>query len=172
MRIRTSPRGKSDGKGGFTLIEIAVVLFILSLVLLTALPRVSLISSGGAEGFMRKAALRIEQTLEDAIFESRGGQLLVNIPEGVIQGYRSDGEELVMNWSLELPESLMITSVTTNFGKEYLTEEVIIPYSNMGFIPRTFITVKEEDFLEAHTITINSFTGKVSIDVGTVDEQT
>lgn len=168
----TSRPGKSSHPRGFTLIELAVVLFIVSLILWTALPKISLLSSESIEEFMRKVVFHIESTLEDALFEAQGGKITVKITDGAIEGYRSDEEgKLQKKWSLKMPEHLSITSVTTNFGKSYTIEDVDIPVSAMGYIPKTFIVVEEEEELKSHTITVNPFTGRVEIIDGTITEK-
>lgn len=170
--MRTSRPGKSNHPRGFTLIELAVVLFIVSLILWTALPKISFVSSDSIEEFMRKMVLRIESTLEDALFQSQGGKITVKIADGTIEGYRYREEgELLKNWSLKLPDRFSITSVTTNFGKSYTTEDVDIPFSPMGYIPKTLIVVEEKEEPSSQTIRINPFTGKVEIIDGIVTEK-
>lgn len=169
--MQTSHPGKSNQLSGFTLIELAVVLFILSLILWTALPKISAVTKDDIGEFMRKTALHIESTMEKALFESAGGKITIKIADGTIEGYRQ-GEEgnLLMNWSVKLPESHTITSVTTNFGKSYSAEDVDIPYSHMGYIPRTLIVVSSVEERKDQTITINPFTGKVEIIDGIITE--
>ncbi len=170
--MRTSRPWMSNHPRGFTLIELAVVLFIISLILWTALPKVSIVSSESSEEFMRKLAVHVESMLEDALFSSQEGRIAVRISERTIEGYRTAEEgELTKRWSLQVPDSLSITSVTTNFGKNYVTEDAEIPVSPMGYVPRTLIVVEEKEEQKSHTITINPFTGRVEITDGTVTEK-
>lgn len=170
--MATSRHGKSKGRCGFTLIELAVVLFIISLLIWTVLPKISIVAKEGIEEFTRKTALHIETTMEEALFESKGGKITVRIGDGIIEGYRSNEEgDLLKNWSLTLPETHTIASVTTNFGKRYTADDVDIPYSPMGALPRTLIIIEEKEGTSAQTILINQFTGKVEISDGIATEK-
>ncbi len=171
MKMGISPPGENREKRGFTLIELSVVLFILALVLLTVLPKISRFTGESSRDALRRVALSIETTLEEAVFESAMGQIVIDIPGGSLKDMRREGEEEVSIWSASLPSHLSILSVTTNFGKSYRNEKVRIPYASTGYMPRTSIYLKEKEGEKSYTLQINPFTGKVSVLNGIVTEK-
>lgn len=171
MKMGILPPGVNRERKGFTLIELSVVLFILSLVMLTVLPKISRLAGESSGDALRKIALNIETTLEGAVFESATGEIIIDIPGGSIKDMRGEGKDEARIWSTSLPSHLTILSVLTNFGKSYRNEKVRIPYASTGYMPRTSIYLKEKEEDKSYTVQINPFTGKVSILEGIVTEK-
>ncbi len=131
MKMQIFPRGENRDTWGFTLIELAVVMFIISLVLWTALPKITTFGSGGVPDTLRGIASRLENTMEEAVFESAGGIIVINMARGSIKDMRGKGKDKMKVWSAILPDTLSIQGVTSNFGKEYRDTEVSITDSSM-----------------------------------------
>ena len=85
----TSTPGKA-GRGGFTLIELAAVLFVLGLVLWVAIPRLSRLSGPGREDVFRDLASGSEAAYDAALFEKREMRLVLQPSAGTYEFRRAD----------------------------------------------------------------------------------
>ena len=106
--MQISIPGKNNGNLAFTLIELSVVLFLISLILWTVLPKLSVLSGEDNGKFLRKMAARLELTMEEAIFTAKGGRIEINISEGLIESYTGEGKEKRKSVKLDFYERLKV----------------------------------------------------------------
>jgi prepilin-type N-terminal cleavage/methylation domain-containing protein len=160
-------------KAGFTLIEIAAVIFVLSSFLLIVLPsfrnifpRTHLLSSG------RRIAGEINRLYYETVFTGRSGSLSLAFDSGE---YWSDREspEGGMEDRGAVPKKLLpgvsFRDVAVA-GRKVIEGSAHIDFSPYGLVEPSVIHLVNSDGDEL-SIMINAFTGKVKIHDGYVEEK-
>jgi prepilin-type N-terminal cleavage/methylation domain-containing protein len=87
--MRTSTPGKPS-RSGFTLVELAAVLFVLGLVLWIAIPRLSRLAAPGRNDVFRDLAIGSEAAYDAALFEKREMRLILVPSDGTYEFRRAD----------------------------------------------------------------------------------
>jgi len=87
--MRTSTPGKHR-RGGFTLVELAAVLFVLGLVLWIAIPRLARLAAPSRSDVFRDIASGSEAAYDAALFEKRESRLIVQPASGTYEFRRTD----------------------------------------------------------------------------------
>jgi len=82
--MRTSTRGMS-GNRGFTLVELAVVLFVLGLVMWVAVPRLSRIGEPDRDTVFRDLSSASGEAFDLALFEKREARLVLRPADGTYE---------------------------------------------------------------------------------------
>lgn len=88
--VSWKPRRAAGGtrEGGFTLIELGVVLGLIALLVAFVMPRISVLGSAGLDSSARRLATRIQFLREEAAIRSRWVRLAVDPRRGL---YRAEG---------------------------------------------------------------------------------
>ena len=80
----------TPSKGGFTLVELAVVLFVLGLVLWVALPRLSHVGEPDRDTVFRALSAGSEAAYDLSLFEKRETRLVLHPTDGTYEFVRPD----------------------------------------------------------------------------------
>ncbi|RMG58526.1 MAG: prepilin-type N-terminal cleavage/methylation domain-containing protein [Deltaproteobacteria bacterium] len=155
----TSPPGRTEG-GGFTLVELVLVLAIVSLLLLTVLPKIPSIIGGTGEETISLLTGRIEALLTEAPLSGEGGILTITIPDGPVTFSPVD-EKGRSSWEVSLLPHYSVKEVKTNFGITYTEGKVKIPLSPSGFLPETRLILVDRKTGEEVALTVDPFEGRV-----------
>jgi prepilin-type N-terminal cleavage/methylation domain-containing protein len=159
-------------KAGFTLIEIAAVILVLSSFLLIVLPsfrnvfpRTRLLSSG------RRMAGEINRLYHETVFTGRNGRLCFVLERGEYWSDRDVPEGGTEARGIE-PEKLLSGVSFRDIsvaGRKVVEGEAHIDFSPCGLVEPSVIHLVNSDGDEI-SIMINPFTGKVEIHDGYVEE--
>src|SRR5512141_366877 len=86
----STPGTPSRGPRGFTLVELAVVLFVLGLVLWVALPRLSRVGEPGRDSVFRALSAASEAAYDLSLFEKRETRLVLHPSDGTYEDIQPD----------------------------------------------------------------------------------
>jgi len=151
-------------KSGFTFIELAVVLFIISIFTAVAAPRLlSFFSSETIERSASKLALYIEHVRDEAVYKRRTLTLTCAIEEGrfKVTSFGEDEQGVLMR-PFTLPQSIKIVDIDIQGKDSNIAGESFISFSPGGMADGAFIHLRSDDEKE---ITIKIFPLAREIDI-------
>jgi len=157
---------------GFTLVELAVVLFVLGLVLWVALPRLSNVGEPGRDTVFRNLSAGSESAYDLSLFEKRETRLVLHPSEGtyefVLPG-RPDEEK----HALEFGSRLSVTGIRVEGEDRPLDIPTEIRYLPGGRVASARIFFRDNgggNTPTEWTLRLNPFDGSMTVLEGTVRE--
>ena len=167
--MRTSTPGRS-GRGGFTLVELAAVLFVLGLLLWVAIPRMSLLGDPGREAVFRDLAAGSEAAYDAALFEKRESRLILRPDAGTYEFRRADRDDAPAR-PQEFGPRLTVTGIRVEGEDRLLDIPTEIRYRAGGLVPsaRVYLTdTGETDRPSRWTLRLEPYDGTFTVLEGTV----
>lgn len=140
----TSIRG-TRSSAGFTLVELAAVLFVLGLVALLAIPRLAGFGEPDRSGVFREMALDSEEAFDRALFEKKETRLVLRPSDGSWRFVRAD---LPVPESPDpaihrFPSSLALVALTVDGEQRPLDIPTEIRYRPGGLLPDATLVFRE-----------------------------
>ncbi len=157
-------------RDGFTLVELAVVLFVLGLILWTVIPKLSNVGERGRDAVFRDLAAGSEQAFDISLFEKRETRLVLFPSEGTYEFLRTD-RPADESRPRELPRRLTITGIRIEGEERPLDIPTEIRYLPGGRVPATWVFFRDsggEGGPTQWTLRISPFDGSVKVLEGTV----
>jgi len=156
---------------GFTLVELAVVLFVLGLVLWVALPRLSRIGEPGRDAVFRALSGASEAAYDLSLFEKRETRLVLHPADGTyefVQPDRPSGERRTR----EFGTRLSVTGIRIEGEDRPLDLPTEIRYLPGGRVTTARIFFRDDggDSPSQWTLRLSTFDGSMTILEGTVRE--
>jgi len=163
------PGTPSRGPRGFTLVELAVVLFVLGLVLWVALPRLSRVGEPGRDAVFRTLSGASEAAYDLSLFEKRETRLVLHPAEGTYEFVRPDrpAEE---RRAQEFGSRLSVTGIRVEGEDRPLDLPTEIRYLPGGRVTSARIFFRDEGggSPSQWTLRLSTFDGSMKILEGTV----
>ena len=165
-----TPRRGADR--GFTLVELAVVLFVLGLVLWVALPRLSHVGERDRDTVFRALSAGSEAAYDLALFEKRETRLVLRPADGTYEFVHPDrpAEETRPQ---EFGSRLSVTGIRVEGGDRPLDLPTEIRYLPGGRVTSARIFLKDDGGADAPsqwTLRLSPFDGSMKVLEGTVRE--
>ena len=162
----------TPSKGGFTLVELAVVLFVLGLVLWVALPRLSHVGEPDRDTVFRLLSAGSEAAYDLSLFEKRETRLVLHPTDGTYEFVRPDlpAEE---KRPLQFGSRLSVTGILIEGVDRPLDIPTEIRYLPGGRVAAARIFLRDEGGGSAPsqwTLRLSPFDGSIRILEGTVRE--
>jgi len=167
--MRTSTPGIRS-RGGFTLVELAAVLFVLGLVLWVAVPRLSRLGEPGRDELFRDLAAGSEAAYDTALFEKRETRLILRPDAGTYEFRRADRPDAAAR-PRELGPRISITGIRIEGEDRLLDLPTEIRYRPGGRVPASRIFFRDTgggDRPTQWTLRIDPYDGSVKVLEGTV----
>jgi prepilin-type N-terminal cleavage/methylation domain-containing protein len=169
--MRISIRGTRSNRG-FTLVELAVVLFVLGLVLWIAIPRLSRIGDPGRDAVFRDLSAESEAAYDLSLFEKREARLVLDPAAGTYD-FRVPGRTGDTARPREFGSKLTVTGIRVEGEDRPLDIPTEIRYLPGGRVPTVWIYFQDGND-EAHptrwTLRLNPFNGSMKVTEGTVTD--
>ena len=163
------PGTPSRGPRGFTLVELAVVLFVLGLVLWVALPRLSRVGEPGRDAVFRTLSGASEAAYDLSLFEKRETRLVLHPAEGTYEFVHPDrpAEE---RRAQEFGSRLSVTGIRVEGEDRPLDLPTEIRYLPGGRVTSARIFFRDEGggSPSQWTLRLSTFDGSMKILEGTV----
>jgi prepilin-type N-terminal cleavage/methylation domain-containing protein len=167
------PGTPSRGPRGFTLVELAVVLFVLGLVLWVALPRLSRVGEPGRDAVFRSLSGASEAAYDLSLFEKRETRLVLHPSAGTYEFRRPDrttGEK----GALQFGSRLSVTGIRIEGEDRPLDLPTEIRYFPGGRVASARIFFRDDggggNAPSQWTLLLSAFDGSMKILEGTVLE--
>ena len=162
----------TPSKGGFTLVELAVVLFVLGLVLWVALPRLSHVGEPDRDTVFRALSAGSEAAYDLSLFEKRETLLVLHPADGTYEFVRPDlpAEE---KRPLQFGSRLSVTGILIEGVDRPLDIPTEIRYLPGGRVAAARIFLRDEGggtSPSLWTLRLSPFDGSIRILEGTVRE--
>ena len=162
----------TPSKGGFTLVELAVVLFVLGLVLWVALPRLSHVGEPDRDTVFRALSAGSEAAYDLSLFEKRETRLVLHPTDGTYEFVRPDlpAEE---KRPLQFGSRLSVTGILIEGVDRPLDIPTEIRYLPGGRVAAARIFLRDEGggaTPSLWTLRLSPFDGSIRILEGTVRE--
>ncbi len=160
--------GGSKGEGGWTLLEIAVVLFVLGLVLLITYPQLRALSGGDLNTSSRRIVGTIRYLYQESIASRRVLRLNYDLDQERywITARREDGEfgppPDILQLPIELPPRIALADVETLQNGKVATGRAFTQFLPEGQVDRTVIHL-QDDGGRSRTIVVNPLTGRAKV---------
>jgi prepilin-type N-terminal cleavage/methylation domain-containing protein len=167
--MRTSTPGRSSSRG-FTLVELAAVLFVLGLILWVVVPRMSLLGEPGRDAVFHDLAAASEAAYDAALFEKRETRLVLRPDAGTYEFRRPDRPEAPTR-TREFGSRLSITGIRVEGEDRLLDIPTEIRYRPGGLVPATRIFLSEAgegSNLLRWTLRLEPYDGTFTVLEGTV----
>lgn len=167
--MRTSTPG-TPGRAGFTLVELAAVLFVLGLILWVAVPRMALLGEPGRDAVFRELASASEAAYDAALFEKRETRLILRPDAGTYEFRRADRTDDPSR-PREIGTRLTITGIRVEGEDRLLDIPTEIRYRAGGLVPAARIFVSdagEEGRPTLWTLRLEPYDGSLTVLEGTV----
>jgi prepilin-type N-terminal cleavage/methylation domain-containing protein len=159
----------TPSKSGFTLVELAVVLFVLGLVLWVALPRLSNIGDPGRDTVFRSLSSGSEAAFDLSLFEKRETRLVLHPAEGTYGFHRPERPEEENR--RKFGPHLAVTGIRIDGEDRPLDLPTEIRYLPGGKVTSARIFFRDEGSGGAPsdwTLRLNPFDGSITVLEGTV----
>ena len=162
----------TPSKGGFTLVELAVVLFVLGLVLWVALPRLSHVGEPDRDTVFRALSAGSEAAYDLSLFEKRETRLVLHPTDGTYEFVRPDlpAEE---KRPLQFGSRLSVTGILIEGVDRPLDIPTEIRYLPGGRVAAARIFLRDDGGgtpPSLWTLRLSPFDGSIRILEGTVRE--
>lgn len=157
---------------GFTLVELAVVLFVLGLVLWVALPRLSNVGEPGRDTVFRNLSAGSESAYDLSLFEKRETRLVLHPSEGTYEFVLPDRPDEEKN-ALEFGSRLSVTGIRVEGEDRPLDIPTEIRYLPGGRVASARIFFRDNGggtTPTEWTLRLNPFDGSMTVLEGTVRE--
>ena len=168
--MKSSPRFSPGSCRGFTLIELAVVLFVLGLVFWLAAPRLAAVGEPGRGSVFRDLAAGSEEAFDLSLFEKREARLILDPSAGTYRFHAAGGAKYASS-PKPLGSRLAITGIRIENEDRPLDTVTEIRYLPGGKVPAARIFFRDsgaERGATEWTLRINPFDGSVDVLSGTV----
>ncbi|MBM2829056.1 MAG: hypothetical protein HW408_1588 [Actinobacteria bacterium] len=155
--------------GGFTLIELSVVLFILGLVLWLAAPRIAEVGEPGRNAVFREISANSEEAFDYALFEKRETRLILDPPAGTYRFQIAGGKKT--SPAKPFGTRLAITGIRIENEDRPVDLVTEIRYLPGGKVPAARIFLRDNGAggeSTDWTLRINPFDGSIDVLTGTV----
>ena len=161
---------------GFTLIELAVALFIAGILLTLTLPNLPDITGYRLKSASRRIANNIKYLRDRAVVEKKYLRLTFQVDKGSYDFYAVEGKEWVLYRTDyltqgRLHESVRFVDVEVYGTGKKNTGQVSMVFSPRGMVDKTVIHLDDRGEREI-TILVHSATGKVTIHDGYIETAT
>jgi general secretion pathway protein H len=157
---------------GFTLVELAVVLFVLGLVLWVALPRLSNVGEPGRDTVFRNLSAGSESAYDLSLFEKRETRLVLHPSEGTYEFVLPDRQDEEKH-ALEFGSRLSVTGIRVEGEDRPLDIPTEIRYLPGGRVASARIFFRDNgggNTPTEWTLRLNPFDGSMTVLEGTVRE--
>jgi general secretion pathway protein H len=157
---------------GFTLVELAVVLFVLGLVLWVALPRLSNVGEPGRDTVFRNLSAGSESAYDLSLFEKREMRLVLHPSEGTYEFVLPDRPDEEKH-PLEFGSRLSVTGIRVEGEDRPLDIPTEIRYLPGGRVASARIFFRDSgggNTPTEWTLRLNPFDGSMTVLEGTVRE--
>jgi prepilin-type N-terminal cleavage/methylation domain-containing protein len=164
-----SIRGMRNRRG-FTLVELAVVLFVLGLILWTVVPRLSNVGQPGRDAVFRDLASGSEEAFDIALFEKRETRLILAPSAGTYEFRRTDRPNDASH-PREFGPRLSVTGIWIENEERPLDIPTEIRYMPGGRVPAVWIFFEDSgggNGPSRWTLSLNPFDGSIRVLEGTV----
>src|SRR5512139_1931660 len=158
------------GRSGFTLIELAAVLFVLGLILWVAIPRMALLGEPGREAVFRELASASEAAYDAALFEKRETRLILRPDAGTYE-FRWVDRAGDPSRPREFGSRLTVTGIRVEGEDRLLDIPTEIRYRAGGLVPSASIFLSDEgkgDRPSLWTLRLEPYDGSLKVLEGTV----
>jgi prepilin-type N-terminal cleavage/methylation domain-containing protein len=168
----STPGTPSRGPGpprGFTLVELAVVLFVLGLVLWVALPRLSHVGAPDRDTVFRALSAGSEAAYDLSLFEKRETRLVLRPSDGTYEFVHPDRPDEERR-ALEFGSRLSVTGILIEGEDRPLDLSTEIRYLPGGRVVSARIFFRDDggDSPSQWTLRLSTFDGSMTILEGTV----
>ncbi len=163
---------RTDPPRGFTLVELAVVLFVLGLVLWVALPRLAHVGEPDRDTVFRSLSAGSEAAYDLSLFEKRETRLVLHPADGTYEFVRPDRPAEAKR-TLEFGSRLSVTGILIEGVDRPLDIPTEIRYLPGGRVAAARIFLRDEGGGSAPsqwTLRLSPFDGSIRILEGTVRE--
>jgi general secretion pathway protein H len=157
---------------GFTLVELAVVLFVLGLVMWVALPRLSNVGEPGRDTVFRNLSAGSESAYDLSLFEKREMRLVLHPSEGTYEFVLPDRPDEEKH-PLEFGSRLSVTGIRVEGEDRPLDIPTEIRYLPGGRVASARIFFRDSgggNTPTEWTLRLNPFDGSMTVLEGTVRE--
>ena len=165
-------RSRTDPSRGFTLVELAVVLFVLGLVLWVALPRLAHVGEPDRDTVFRSLSAGSEAAYDLSLFEKRETRLVLRPTDGTYEFVRPDRPAETKR-TLEFGSRLSVTGILIEGVDRPLDIPTEIRYLPGGRVAAARIFLRDDGGGSAPsqwTLRLSPFDGSIRILEGTVRE--
>jgi len=162
----------TPSKGGFTLVELAVVLFVLGLVLWVALPRLAHVGEPDRDTVFRTLSAGSEAAYDLSLYEKRETRLVLHPADGTYEFLDPNRPDEAKR-TLEFGPRLSVTGILIEGVDRPLDIPTEIRYLPGGRVATARIFVRDEGGgnIPSHwTLRLSPFDGSIRILEGTVRE--
>lgn len=162
----TSTAGKLTRQGGFTLIELAVVVLIIALLSALTLPLITGFGENRLENSARRLAGTVKYLYNESALEKREYRLVFNIDDGTFAAkvLREDGELVAADgrWKEQrLKGDVRIQDVDIVGREKFTSGEATTIIYPAGWLEETIVHLREDD--RTMTVRLMPFTGTSEI---------
>ncbi len=169
----TSIPGMKSSRAGFTLVELAVVLFVLGLVLWVALPRLSHVGEPDRNTVFRALSAGSEAAYDLSLFEKRETRLVLRPSDGTYAFLHPD-RPTEEKRTLEFGPRLSVTGILIEGEDRPLDLPTEIRYLPGGRVASARIFFRDDgaggNAPSQWTLRLNPFDGSMTVIEGTVRE--
>lgn len=161
-----------SGNRGFSLIEIAMVLFIFSILMAAAAPRLtSFLSSSKLETSVSRLATYLEHIRDEAIYKKKVLIVRCLIEEASFSVYIAGGEEErgVLMKPLDFPEEIRVTDIHIPGKEKKSVGEALISFFPGGMADSALIHIKDDTDKEI-TLELSPLSRKVELHEGYLEK--
>jgi len=163
----------TPGNRGFTLVELAVVLFVLGLVLWVALPRLAHVGEPGRDTVFRTLSAGSEAAYDLSLFEKRETRLVLHPTDGTYEFVHPD-RPAEGKRTLEFGSRLSVTGILIEGVDRPLDIPTEIRYLPGGRVAAARIFLRDDggggNVPSQWTLRLSPFDGSMKILEGTVRE--
>ena len=170
--MQTSTAGNSNKQVGFTLIELAVVILLISLFSLISIPLFSHTGQGGLDVSARKLAGTVKYLFNEAALTGQEHRLIFNLDRGTYRGMiqEADGslEEMTgTGKETSLRQNVRLSLLSLPGRGSFSAGEVTVRIHPSGWVEQTVVQLSTDD--DTLTLRINPLTGSSEIFEGARD---
>jgi len=148
--MRIDSRSGTSGAGGFTLVELMVVMVLITIVTAFSLPAIrSSMFSDQLRATTRRLIGLISEASQDAVGRHIPSQLNFDLEQNIVWlsdvSDQPDNANAPPRYQLVLPDSVWVADVATAHGGKVGQGTAKLLFSNKGYVDRTFIHLRSDD---------------------------